>query len=115
MDRVDYRPVTACLRPPRFVVAYDASEHWVYHARQALGSQTRSNVTRTIFTPSPGCGPADTPIPTSARKGQPRPEGKRVGGRHLLVRRYPVPEPRVGSFENLPPPGGHRVPCLGVA
>jgi hypothetical protein len=41
MDRVDYRPVTACLRPPRFAVAYQADEHWVYHARQALASMSR--------------------------------------------------------------------------
>lgn len=38
MDRVDYRPVTACLCPPRFAVAYKIDEHCVYHARQVLAS-----------------------------------------------------------------------------
>lgn len=37
----EYRPVTACLRPPRFAVAYEAGDHWVYHARQVLASMSR--------------------------------------------------------------------------
>ena len=41
MDRVDYRSVTACLRPPRFAVFYEADEHWIYHVRQALASMSR--------------------------------------------------------------------------
>jgi hypothetical protein len=41
MDRVDYRPVTACLRPPRFVVAYQANEHWVYHVRRTLAAMVQ--------------------------------------------------------------------------
>jgi hypothetical protein len=41
MDQVEYLPVTACLRPPRFAVAYQAGEQWVYHARQVLMSVSR--------------------------------------------------------------------------
>jgi hypothetical protein len=41
IDQVEYLPLTACLRPPRFVVAYQTGDHWVYHARQVLTSMSR--------------------------------------------------------------------------
>jgi hypothetical protein len=41
VDQVDYRPVNACLRPPRVAIIYRAGNHWIHHARQVITSMSR--------------------------------------------------------------------------
>ncbi len=41
MEQVEYRPIVACLRPPRVAVAYQARSNWVHSARQAISSLCR--------------------------------------------------------------------------
>lgn len=41
MDDVRYEPVVACLRAPRFVVAYRPGSDWVYTARRVIQSLSR--------------------------------------------------------------------------
>lgn len=41
VEQVEYRPIVACLRPPRVAVAYPGRSNWVHAARQAIRSLCR--------------------------------------------------------------------------
>jgi hypothetical protein len=41
VDRVEYRTIGACLRAPRFVVAYRPGRDWIYTARRVVASVSR--------------------------------------------------------------------------
>lgn len=41
MAQMEYRPIGACLRPPRFIVGYRPGQDWIYNARQVIASISR--------------------------------------------------------------------------